>query len=166
MALLIGGVGMGDQEKALEKGVDVLIATPGRLLDWFERGKVLLGGVNILVIDEADRMLDMGFMPDVERILTPADRPPADAAVLRHHAARRAPDHRALPRDPARIEVSRPATMVEAVDAVLVPVPGGELKRRALVRLIAQQARLQGDRVRQPQARRLQPQPLPAGRRA
>ena len=70
MALLIGGVGMGDQEKALEKGVDVLIATPGRLLDWFERGKVLLGGVNILVIDEADRMLDMGFMPDVERILT------------------------------------------------------------------------------------------------
>jgi superfamily II DNA/RNA helicase len=70
MALLIGGVGMGEQEKALEKGVDVLIATPGRLLDWFERGKVLLGGVNILVIDEADRMLDMGFMPDVERILT------------------------------------------------------------------------------------------------
>ena len=70
MALLIGGVGMGDQEKALEKGVDVLIATPGRLLDWFDRGKVLLGGVNILVIDEADRMLDMGFMPDVERILS------------------------------------------------------------------------------------------------
>ena len=77
MALLIGGVGMGDQEKALEKGVDVLIATPGRLLDWFERGKVLLGGVNILVIDEADRMLDMGFMPDVERILSAADRPPS-----------------------------------------------------------------------------------------
>src|SRR5918993_1774326 len=70
MALLIGGVGMGDQEKALEKGVDVLIATPGRLLDWFERGKVLLGGVQSLVIDEADRMLDMGFIPDVERILT------------------------------------------------------------------------------------------------
>ena len=70
MALLIGGVGMGDQEKALEKGVDVLIATPGRLLDWFERGKVLLGGVNVVVLDEADRMLDMGFMPDVERILS------------------------------------------------------------------------------------------------
>jgi superfamily II DNA/RNA helicase len=68
MALLIGGVGFGDQDKALEKGVDVLIATPGRLLDQFERGKILLSGVDILVIDEADRMLDMGFIPDVERI--------------------------------------------------------------------------------------------------
>ena len=68
MALLIGGVSFGDQDKALEKGVDVLIATPGRLLDQFERGKILLSGVDILVIDEADRMLDMGFIPDVERI--------------------------------------------------------------------------------------------------
>ena len=70
MALLIGGVGMDEQWKKLERGVDVLIATPGRLLDQFERGKVLLGGVSILVIDEADRMLDMGFIPDVERIVT------------------------------------------------------------------------------------------------
>ncbi len=70
MALLIGGVGMDEQWKKLERGVDVLIATPGRLLDQFERGKVLLGGVAILVIDEADRMLDMGFIPDVERIVT------------------------------------------------------------------------------------------------
>ena len=69
MALLIGGVGMDEQWRLLERGVDVLIATPGRLLDQFERGKVLLGGVTILVIDEADRMLDMGFMPDVERIV-------------------------------------------------------------------------------------------------
>ncbi len=140
MALLIGGVGMGDQEKALEKGVDVLIATPGRLLDWFDRGKVLLGGVNILVIDEADRMLDMGFMPDVERILTlligrrqtllfSATMPPGVRRIIEHFL-----------RDPARIEVSRPATTVDAVDAVLVPAPGGELKRRALVRLIGQQA--------------------------
>ncbi len=68
MALLIGGVSFGDQDRALEKGVDVLIATPGRLLDQFERGKILLSGVDILVIDEADRMLDMGFIPDVERI--------------------------------------------------------------------------------------------------
>lgn len=140
MALLIGGVGMGDQEKALEKGVDVLIATPGRLLDWFERGKVLLGGVNILVIDEADRMLDMGFMPDVERILTlltgrrqtllfSATMPPGVRRIIERFL-----------NDPARIEVSRPATMVDTVDAVLVPVPGGDLKRRALVRLIAQQS--------------------------
>ncbi|MGH1482715.1 MAG: DEAD/DEAH box helicase [Geminicoccales bacterium] len=70
MALLIGGVGMDEQWKKLERGVDVLIATPGRLLDQFERGKVLLGGISILVIDEADRMLDMGFIPDVERIVT------------------------------------------------------------------------------------------------
>lgn len=70
MALLIGGVGMDEQWKKLDRGVDVLIATPGRLLDQFERGKVLLGGVSILVIDEADRMLDMGFIPDVERIVT------------------------------------------------------------------------------------------------
>ena len=68
MALLIGGVSFADQNAALSKGVDVLIATPGRLLDHFERGKVLLNDVKILVIDEADRMLDMGFIPDVERI--------------------------------------------------------------------------------------------------
>ncbi len=70
MALLIGGVSFADQNAALNKGVDVLIATPGRLLDHFERGKVLLNDVKILVIDEADRMLDMGFMPDVERIVS------------------------------------------------------------------------------------------------
>jgi len=72
-ALLIGGVSFGDQEAKLDRGVDVLIATPGRLLDHFERGKLLLTGVQILVVDEADRMLDMGFIPDIERIfkLTP-----------------------------------------------------------------------------------------------
>ncbi|MBX3581150.1 MAG: DEAD/DEAH box helicase [Rhizobiaceae bacterium] len=68
VALLIGGVSFDEQEKKLERGVDVLIATPGRLLDHFERGKLLLTGVDILVIDEADRMLDMGFIPDIERI--------------------------------------------------------------------------------------------------
>ena len=139
MALLIGGVGMGDQEKALEKGVDVLIATPGRLLDWFDRGRVLLGGVNIVVLDEADRMLDMGFMPDVERILGlltgrrqtllfSATMPPGVRRIIERFL-----------NDPARIEVSRPATTVDAVEAVLVPVSGGDLKRRALVRLIKQQ---------------------------
>ncbi|MDE2487277.1 MAG: DEAD/DEAH box helicase, partial [Alphaproteobacteria bacterium] len=72
-ALLIGGVSFGDQEKKLDRGVDVLIATPGRLLDHVERGKLLLTGVQIMVVDEADRMLDMGFIPDIERIfkLTP-----------------------------------------------------------------------------------------------
>ena len=70
MALLIGGVQMGDQVKALEKGVDVLIATPGRLMDLFERGKILLTGCTMLVIDEADRMLDMGFMDEIKALLT------------------------------------------------------------------------------------------------
>jgi superfamily II DNA/RNA helicase len=139
MALLIGGVGMGDQEKALEKGVDVLIATPGRLLDWFERGKVLLGGVQILVIDEADRMLDMGFMPDVERILNllvgrrqtllfSATMPPGVRRIIERFL-----------QDPATIEVARPATMAENVEAVFVPVNGHD-KRRTLVKLIAQQS--------------------------
>ena len=68
MALLIGGVSFGDQDKLLMQGVDVLIATPGRLIDQFERGKLLLTGVEMLVIDEADRMLDMGFIPDIEKI--------------------------------------------------------------------------------------------------
>ena len=74
MALLIGGVSFADQNAALSKGVDVLIATPGRLLDHFERGKVLLTDVKVLVIDEADRMLDMGFMPDVRRIVRACPR--------------------------------------------------------------------------------------------
>ena len=75
-ALLIGGVAFGEQDKLIDRGVDVLIATPGRLLDHFERGKLLLTGVQIMVVDEADRMLDMGFIPDIERIfsLTPMTR--------------------------------------------------------------------------------------------
>jgi superfamily II DNA/RNA helicase len=75
-ALLIGGVSFGEQDKLIDRGVDVLIATPGRLLDHHERGKLLLTGVQIMVVDEADRMLDMGFIPDIERIfsLTPFTR--------------------------------------------------------------------------------------------
>ena len=97
MALLIGGVSFDDQERALEKGVDVLIATPGRLLDHFERGKVLLNDVKVLVIDEADRMLDMGFIPDVERIVAlPAEAAP-DPVLLGHHAARDQAAGRPLP---------------------------------------------------------------------
>ena len=75
-ALLIGGVSFKEQDKLIDRGVDVLIATPGRLLDHVERGKLLLTGVQIMVVDEADRMLDMGFIPDIERIfkLTPFTR--------------------------------------------------------------------------------------------
>ena len=76
MALLIGGVSFKEQEGLLQRGVDVLIATPGRLMDQFERGKLLLMGVDYLIIDEADRMLDMGFIPDIEKIVSkiPAKR--------------------------------------------------------------------------------------------
>ena len=89
MALLIGGVSMGDQMKALEKGVDVLIATPGRLMDLFGRGKILLTGCNLLVIDEADRMLDMGFIPDIEEICTKLPKQRQTLAVLARRCRRR-----------------------------------------------------------------------------
>ena len=102
MVLIIGGVGMGDQEKALEKGVDVLIATPGRLLDWFERGRVLLGGVEVLVIDEADRMFDMGFMPDVERIVSLLLGRKQTLLFSRDHAAGGPTAGRSFPFSPRR----------------------------------------------------------------
>ncbi|MCK9542014.1 MAG: DEAD/DEAH box helicase [Novosphingobium sp.] len=110
MALLIGGVQMGDQVKALEKGVDVLIATPGRLMDLFERGKVLLTGCNLLVIDEADRMLDMGFIPDIENICT---KLPAQRQTLLFSATMPPPIKKLSDRflsNPKHIEVARPAT--------------------------------------------------------
>ena len=88
MALLIGGESFVDQERKLDRGVDVLIATPGRLLDLYGRGKILLSDARILVIDEADRMLDMGFIPDVERIVGLLPESAADAVFLGHDAAR------------------------------------------------------------------------------
>ncbi len=135
MALLIGGVGMGEQEKLLEKGVDVLIATPGRLLDWFDRGRILLNGVEVFVIDEADRMLDMGFIPDVERIfqlLTKRGQTLLFSATMPKEVRRLA--ERFL-RDPAEIEVARPSTRAEKVRDVVVPICGIE-RRVALDRLL------------------------------
>ncbi len=97
VALIIGGVSFGDQDTKLTRGVDVLIATPGRLLDHYERGRLLLNGVELLVIDEADRMLDMGFIPDIERIckLVPFTR--QTLVLHRHHAAGNPAHHRAIP---------------------------------------------------------------------
>ncbi len=138
MALLIGGVGMGDQERVLEKGVDVLIATPGRLLDWFERGKVLLGGVEILVIDEADRMLDMGFIPDVERIvglLLRRQQTLLFSATMPKEVRRLADK---FLRDPVTIEVAPPERKAELVEDVFVPADPHR-KRDALLRLIETQ---------------------------
>ncbi|NBC35596.1 DEAD/DEAH box helicase [Novosphingobium sp. FSY-8] len=110
MALLIGGVQMGDQVKALSEGVDVLIATPGRLMDLFERGKILLTGCNLLVIDEADRMLDMGFIPDIENICT---KLPAQRQTLLFSATMPPPIKKLADRflsNPKYIEVARPAS--------------------------------------------------------
>ena len=110
MALLIGGVQMGDQVKALEKGVDVLIATPGRLMDLFERGKILLTGCSLLVIDEADRMLDMGFIPDIEHICT---KLPTNRQTLLFSATMPPPIKKLADRflsNPKSVEVARPAS--------------------------------------------------------
>src|SRR6201991_4562841 len=109
MALLIGGVSMGDQQKALEKGVDVLIATPGRLMDLFQRGKILLSGCSILVIDEADRMLDMGFIPDIEEICTklPKQRQTLLFSATMPPVIKKLADK--FLENPKQIEVARPA---------------------------------------------------------
>ncbi|QUT06678.1 DEAD/DEAH box helicase [Sphingobium phenoxybenzoativorans] len=122
MALLIGGVSMGDQVKALEKGVDVLIATPGRLMDLFERGNIMLNGCNLLVIDEADRMLDMGFIPDIENICT---KLPANRQTLLFSATMPPPIKKLADRflsNPKSIEVARPATASTNITQWLVPV--------------------------------------------
>jgi superfamily II DNA/RNA helicase len=138
-ALLIGGVSFSDQELKLDRGVDVLIATPGRLLDHFERGKLLMTGVQMLVVDEADRMLDMGFIPDLERIfkLTPAKKqtlffsatmPPEITRLTKQFL-----------RDPIRIEASKPATTAETITQYLVRIPTTDqkAKRTALRMLIS-----------------------------
>ncbi len=115
MALLIGGVSFKDQDRLIDRGVDVLIATPGRLLDHFERGKLMLNGVQIMVVDEADRMLDMGFIPDIERIfkLTPFTR------QTLFFSATMAPEITRITQEflhnPVRVEVARQATTSETI---------------------------------------------------
>lgn len=135
MALLIGGVQMGDQLKALEKGVDVLIATPGRLMDLFERGKILLNGCNMLVIDEADRMLDMGFIPDIEHICTklPAQRQTLLFSATMPPVIKKLADR--FLSNPKSIEVARPATASTNITQHLVKVDSRK-KRDALRALI------------------------------
>jgi superfamily II DNA/RNA helicase len=135
-ALLIGGESFTDQLRKLDRGVDVLIATPGRLLDLFERGKILLSDVRILVIDEADRMLDMGFIPDVERIvgLLPKNRQTLFFSATMPPEIRRLGD--AFLNNPAEIAVAPPASPAALVQQSLVVV-NPEDKREALRRLIA-----------------------------
>jgi len=137
MALLIGGTSFEDQDRKLDRGVDVLIATPGRLMDHFSRGKLLLGQVQILVVDEADRMLDMGFIPDVEEI---CKKLPFTRQTL-FYSATMPPEIQRLTEKflhaPVRIEVARPATTAANITQELINVPANDwAKREALRRLI------------------------------
>lgn len=135
MALLIGGVQMGDQVKALQEGVDVLIATPGRLMDLFERGKILLTGCELLVIDEADRMLDMGFIPDIESICS---KLPTNRQTLLFSATMPPPIKKLADRflsNPKYIEVARPASTNTNIAQHKVAVSSRK-KREALRHLL------------------------------
>jgi superfamily II DNA/RNA helicase len=134
-ALIIGGVAFGDQDKKLDRGVDVLIATPGRLLDQFERSKLMLSQVQILVIDEADRMLDMGFIPDIERIvkLLPFTRQTLFFSATMPPEVTRLAD--TFLHNPVRIEASRPATAAVTIEQRLTVIDALD-KREALRRLI------------------------------
>ena len=140
-ALIIGGEFMADQIKVLERGADVLIATPGRLLDVFDRGRLLLNDVRILVIDEADRMLDMGFIPDVERIVSLVSRMRQTLlfSATMPPAIRKLAD--AFLSNPKEISVAPPSTPAETVTQGLIVVAHGGMgglkeKRAALRRLI------------------------------
>jgi superfamily II DNA/RNA helicase len=135
MALLIGGVQMGDQVKALSDGVDVLIATPGRLMDLFERGKILLTGCELLVIDEADRMLDMGFIPDIETICA---KLPTTRQTLLFSATMPPPIKKLADRflsNPKYIEVARPASANINIAQFKLRVPA-RAKRDALRQIL------------------------------
>src|SRR6201994_2975727 len=137
VALLIGGVSFDDQESKLTRGVDVLIATPGRLLDHSERGRLLLSGVELLVIDEADRMLDMGFIPDIERIgkLVPFTRQTLFFTATMPPEIQRIAD--TFLHNPVRVEVSRPATAATTITQIAVATGrDGFEKRDTLRRLI------------------------------
>jgi len=134
VALIIGGVSFGDQEKKLDRGVDVLIATPGRLLDHFERGKLLLNGVEILVIDEADRMLDMGFIPDIERIikLLPFTRQTLFFSATMPPEIQRLADN--FLSNAVRVEVSRPASTVATVSQQFLHASREPAEKREMLR--------------------------------
>ncbi|MDQ1849179.1 DEAD/DEAH box helicase [Gemmobacter fulvus] len=143
-ALLIGGVAFGEQDKLIDRGVDVLIATPGRLLDHHERGKLLLTGVQIMVVDEADRMLDMGFIPDIERIfsLTPFTR------QTFFFSATMAPEIERITNtflsNPVKIEVARQSTTSETIEQQLIQITPSRKDRsfadkRAVLRALIKQ---------------------------
>ena len=139
VALLIGGVSFGDQDLKITRGVDVLIATPGRLLDHFERGKLLLTGIEILVIDEADRMLDMGFIPDIERIckLVPFTRQTLFFSATMPPEIQRLTE--AFLHNPTRIEVERQSTTASTITQRLVASQPQDWAKRDVLRTLIRQ---------------------------
>jgi len=140
VALIIGGVSFDDQDAKLMRGVDVLIATPGRLLDHHERGRLLMTGVELLVIDEADRMLDMGFIPDIERIckLVPFTRQTLFFTATMPPEIQRITEQ--FLHNPVRVEVSRPATTVDAIAQSLVKTGRDPSEKRETLRRLIRAA--------------------------
>ncbi|MFT4000995.1 MAG: DEAD/DEAH box helicase [Rhizobium sp.] len=134
IALLIGGVSFEEQDRKLERGADVLICTPGRLLDHFERGKLLMSGVEIFVIDEADRMLDMGFIPDIERIakLIPFTRQTLFFSATMPAEIQKLADR--FLQNPERVEVAKPASTAKTVTQRFVASHGKDYEKRATLR--------------------------------
>ncbi|PTM43048.1 DEAD/DEAH box helicase [Bosea sp. 124] len=141
VALLIGGVSFGDQDAKITRGVDVLIATPGRLLDHVERGKLLLTGVELLVIDEADRMLDMGFIPDIERVckLVPFTRQTLFFTATMPPEITRISEQ--FLHNPVRVEVSRPATAAATITQRLIASNGQDFEKRDTLRRLINEAK-------------------------
>src|ERR1700723_4232010 len=141
LALLIGGVSFADQEAKITRGADVLIATPGRLLDFAERGKILLNGIEILVLDEADRMLDMGFIPDIERIckLVPFTRQTLFFTATMPPEIRRITE--TFLHNPEKVEVSRPATTVATITQLQVPAGREAHDKREILRGLLREAK-------------------------
>ena len=134
MALIIGGVSFEDQNKKLDRGVDVLIATPGRLLDQIDRGKIMLNGVEILVIDEADRMLDMGFIDDIEKIcsrLPPRRQTMLFSATMDGQIEKLT---KKFLKDPVHVQVSRTASTADTIDQKLIKVSSKPEDKRATLR--------------------------------
>lgn len=144
MALLIGGVSFSEQEQKLNRGVDVLIATPGRLLDHFERGKILLTGVQALVVDEADRMLDMGFIPDIEKIfkLTPFTRQVLFFSATMPNEIKQLVDQ--FLHQPHHVQIARQNMTAKTVTQRIVRMPRKDSKqKRTALRYIIDQSDVQ-----------------------
>src|SRR5499433_903997 len=140
VALIIGGVSFDDQDSILLRGVDVLIATPGRLLDHFERGRLLLSGCELLIIDEADRMLDMGFIPDIERIgkLVPFTRQTLFFTATMPPEIQRIADN--FLHNPVRVEVAKPATTAATITQLLVKTGRDPHEKRETLRCLIRSA--------------------------